>query len=190
MRSHHRLALAAVAIFAVANGSPAHADSHFKKVVRDTNGHVVKNTFNNCVLTNWSSNADECAGQVAPDGLSLEDRTIYFGFNKSNLTPESVIKLERLSSIIKNSKRVVKANIYGYADKIGNAGYNQRLSLKRANNVKNYLAKQGLQTGVVDLRGFGEDRPVAKCDAIKQRKPLIDCLAPNRRVEIELEYQK
>lgn len=185
MYSLKNLALVAAVFAAVFTGGQASAGEAYRKVVHDVRGNVVKNTFNNCVYTNWQSAGNECVGM----GLSLEDRTIYFDFNKSNLTPDAIVKLDRLANVIRDSKDVMKANIYGYADKIGNEAYNKRLSMRRAQAVRNYLAKKGLKTGVVDLRALGENNPRVDC-ADKSKKELIKCLAPNRRVEVEMEYVK
>jgi len=179
-----KLSLVVAAIAAIAFTSAANA-SEYKKVVHDTNGHVVRNTFNNCVLTVWPSASNECAGS----GLALEDRTVYFEFGKSNLTKDAIVKLDRLAEVVKASgATITKANIFGYADMIGDTDSNKRLSQKRAQVVKGYLSKKGVSTGKADVRAFGEDAPVAKCDGVAAGKALIKCLAPNRRVEVELEY--
>jgi len=81
-------------------------------------------------------------------------------------------------------------NINGYADRIGSVQYNQKLSLRRADAVKDYLVRQGADASKIETTGYGKMYmgsmlPVAQCDQ-KDRKALIACLAPNRRAEIEV----
>jgi OOP family OmpA-OmpF porin len=79
-------------------------------------------------------------------------------------------------------------NVGGHADRLGSAQYNQKLSERRAEAVKAYLARQGAPADRIETLGFGKTLQVKSCpDAqYKARKALIDCLQPNRRVEVEV----
>lgn len=72
-----------------------------------------------------------------------------------------------------------KSNVYGK---------NQGLSERRAQSVVDYLISKGIPADKISARGMGESNPVTgnTCDNVKQRAALIDCLAPDRRVEIEV----
>lgn len=153
-----------------------------RDVVKDTNGHIVTNTFGNCVRTKWTSGMDGCMN------LGIEARTVYFDFDSANLTPAAIAKIDSLVDIIKNSTQVESVSIVGYADMIGASDYNYRLSQRRAQAVQNYMAAKGYTNhSKTDVRSFGEDVPVSNCKGVKGNE-LKACLWRDRRVEIELNF--
>ena len=168
------------------------ADVDMRDVVHDARGNVVTSTDGNCVRTMWESNMDECGGKMKRPfaKLSKEQRTVYFDFNKSTLNAKEKSKLDEVSSILTSSKEVESVDIVGYADKIGKPSYNKHLSKKRADTVKAYLAAKGLKTRNVRVEGLGEANSVTHCDSKMDRKELISCLSPDRRVEIEVNVKK
>lgn len=108
-----------------------------------------------------------------------------FDFDKAVLKPAGKEKLDELASKIQGmNTEVVVAT--GFTDKIGSDKYNDRLSLRRAQAVKAYLVSKGVPANKVYTEGKGKRDPV-KTDCVqKNRKALIACLAPNRRVEVEV----
>jgi OOP family OmpA-OmpF porin len=172
----------------------AFADTNFHDVVHDTRGNVVTSTNGNCVITKWESNRDECNGKIVHKDirsrLTKEQRTVYFDFNKSTLNNKEKTKLQEVSKIIVDSKEVESVDIVGYADMIGKSSYNKKLSTKRAQTVKSFLAAKGLKTRNVRVEGLGEANSVTHCDSKMERKALIACLAADRRVEIELNVKQ
>ena len=84
------------------------------------------------------------------------------------------------------------AVVLGYTDRIGSDAYNQQLSEKRAQSVVDYLVSKGIPASKISARGMGESNPVTgnTCDNVKARAALIDCLGPDRRVEIEVKGYK
>jgi OOP family OmpA-OmpF porin len=79
----------------------------------------------------------------------------------------------------------------GHTDRIGSDAYNQKLSEKRAAAVKTYLVGKGVEANRVYTEGKGEKQPVTtdKCnnlEATGKNKKLVECLQPDRRVEIEV----
>ena len=74
--------------------------------------------------------------------------------------------------------------INGYAGRLGSKKYKLELSQKRADAVKDYLTSKGIDANRMVASGKGEADPVVECND-KNRAELIDCLAPNRRVEVE-----
>lgn len=198
MTSAIKKTLLASAILVTCFGDAALAQ--VKDTVSDKRANIVVNTFGNCVRTKWDSASDACAQPVAEAPapvvepaaqLSQEQRTLYFDFNKSNLTSESVQKLDTLSAAVRASKGVVRADIVGYADEIGGDDYNVKLSERRSHAVKGYLDQQiSIPTEVAAVRGLGETNSVTDCKAIKARKAKIACLAKDRRVEVQFQYQQ
>jgi len=118
--------------------------------------------------------------------LTPEDRTVNFPFGKSDLTAEAKGKLDHVVSVIKDDSSVGAVNIVGYADRIGNAKANDHLSKRRANTVKRYMEKKGWNYSTIDnTRWVGESESNAACGD-KATRATIDCLAPDRKVEVEL----
>ena len=70
-----------------------------------------------------------------------------------------------------------KFSIEGHTDSVGTKSYNQNLSEKRANAVKNYLISQGVDSNRLSSIGFGEDKPIDTNVNANGR-------SNNRRVEI------
>lgn len=76
-------------------------------------------------------------------------------------------------------------HVSGHADRLGPAGYNQRLSEKRAEAVRAHLVAKGVDESKIEIFTYGQTLPVSSCPA-EQGAALIQCLAPNRRVVLEL----
>ena len=108
-----------------------------------------------------------------------------FDFDKAILKPAGKAKLDELASKIEGMNLEV-AVATGYTDKIGSDKYNDRLSLRRAQAVKAYLVSKGVPANKIYTEGKGKRNPVKTDCNQKNRKALIACLAPNRRVEVEI----
>ena len=122
-----------------------------------------------------------------PALVNLSSREL-FEFNKATLTSEAKAKLDaEVVAKLKDVGDVRYINVNGHADRIGTAQYNQQLSEKRAEAVRAYLLSKGVDASKVETFGFGKTTPVKSCPDQKDRKALIDCLAPNRRVEVEIQ---
>jgi OOP family OmpA-OmpF porin len=108
-----------------------------------------------------------------------------FDFDKAILKPGGKEKLDDLASKIEGlNLEVVVAT--GYTDRIGSDKYNDRLSLRRAQAVKAYLVSKGIEANRIYTEGKGKRNPVTTGCNQKNRKQLIACLAPDRRVEVEV----
>ena len=122
-----------------------------------------------------------------PARVNLSSREL-FEFNKATLTSEAKAKLDaEVVAKLKDVGDVRYINVNGHADRIGTAQYNQQLSEKRAEAVRAYLLSKGVDASKVETFGFGKTTPVKSCPDQKDRKALIECLAPNRRVEVEIQ---
>ena len=110
-----------------------------------------------------------------------------FDFNKADLRSEGKSKLDKLAGDVKNIKLEVIIAV-GHADRFGTDAYNQKLSEKRAASVKAYLISKGIEPNRVYTEGKGEKQPITKANQCKgpKSKKVIDCLQPDRRVEIEV----
>jgi OOP family OmpA-OmpF porin len=111
-----------------------------------------------------------------------------FDFDKAVLRPEGKAKLDDVVGKLKDMKLEVIIAV-GHTDRIGSDKYNQKLSEKRAEAVKAHLVGKGVEANRVYTEGKGEKQPVTgdKCGkSEKKTKQLIECLQPDRRVEIEV----
>ena len=109
-----------------------------------------------------------------------------FGFDRSDLRNELVIKLDAVADML-NGAKYDKITVVGHADPIGSAKYNQALSERRAAAVKKYLEGKGVDGSRISTSGKGESELVVKYQdcAGKRKKALIKCFEPNRRVVID-----
>jgi len=111
-----------------------------------------------------------------------------FDFDKAVLRSEGKAKLDDVTDKLKGMKLEVIIAV-GHTDRIGSDKYNQKLSEKRAEAVKAYLVGKGVDANRVYTEGKGEKQPVTgdKCGKSNAKsKKLIECLQPDRRVEIEV----
>lgn len=76
--------------------------------------------------------------------------------------------------------------ITGHTDYIGSRQSNQQLSEKRAVAVANYLKEKGIDRSIISVYGAGDTQALNSCDKKLPAPQLISCLAPNRRVSIEV----
>jgi OOP family OmpA-OmpF porin len=109
---------------------------------------------------------------------------LLFPFDGAVLSAEGK---EAVATVVSSTKDLENAEyeVYGYTDRIGSDAYNQKLSAKRANAVAQELSADGITT-IKTVEGRGKAEPVTgdKCDSVKGRDAVINCLAPDRRVEI------
>lgn len=113
---------------------------------------------------------------------------ILFSYAKSDLKAEGQAALDELiKTLVKLNPSESAIVVVGHSDRIGSAGYNQKLSEQRAKSVMNYLLSKGVPADLISARGVGKSQPVTgdQCNALKGAD-LKTCLAPDRRVEIEV----
>jgi OOP family OmpA-OmpF porin len=110
-----------------------------------------------------------------------------FDFDKAVLLPAGTAKLDELSVKVRDLKLEVIVAV-GHADRFGSDDYNQKLSEKRAEAVKAYLVGKGVEPNRVYSEGKGKKQPVTTADQCKggKSKKVLECLQPDRRVEIEV----
>lgn len=170
----------------------------------DKRNQPVGDSNGNCVRTKWQDASDPCAiEEPAPAPVAapapapapipvvaLEQRTIYFGFDSAELTPEATAKLDNLANIINDSMAIADVRIHGFTDQFGSSSYNETLANKRAAAVKSYLdSKSRMSSTVAEVKGLGKSAPAEGCEALKGRDEKISCMAQERRVEIEFKAQ-
>ena len=114
-----------------------------------------------------------------------------FDFDKAIIRADASTKLDSLVGRLKGINLEVIIAI-GHTDRIGSKAYNQKLSMRRAEAVKAYMVSKGIPANRVYTEGKGPTQPVTadKCKKMGaengRNKKLVACLAPDRRVEIEV----
>ena len=78
--------------------------------------------------------------------------------------------------------------VTGHTDRLGSNEYNQKLSERRANAVKDYLVSNNVPADRINANGKGETQPVTRLDDCKGGPSIkvIACLQPDRRVHVEV----
>lgn len=107
----------------------------------------------------------------------------FDGGDQAAMLPGGIAQLDSVVAGLKQTDGIRQLNINGYTDRLGSDAYNDALSLRRAQTVQDYLRKHGV-TLPITVQGRGKSNPQVQC-AQKKREDLIQCLAPNRRVEID-----
>jgi type IX secretion system PorP/SprF family membrane protein len=124
------------------------------------------------------------AGKIKHEPLIVEKITLrfHFDFNSIDLDDETEKFLNELGATLTANEKL-KLKISGHTDNRGNEKYNQHLSLKRAEEVKRYLFKIGIDPGRISAEGKGMKEPLNNNSSEEER-------AKNRRVEINLYYDR
>ena len=129
----------------------------------------------------------EAPPKLLPQKINFSADTL-FDFDKAALRPEGKAKLDELARLLEGANYEVILAI-GHTDRIGSAAYNQKLSVRRAAAVKKYLTEKGIPPNRVYAEGKGKTQPLTKpsdCKSKQNRKLLIACLQPDRRVSVEV----
>ncbi len=114
--------------------------------------HIPKEVVKEVVVEKYTQQA------FKDDRLALTG--INFAFDKADLLPESFPVLDNAIKLL-NDKPNVNVEIEGYCDFIGSEEYNQKLSVERAQTVKNYLVSKGIPEGRLTTIGYGKRDPIA-----------------------------
>ncbi len=132
-----------------------------------------------------------------PTMINVEQKVELQGmpFAKAEMTADNK---KELDAFIAGLRKATKARkevqigavvVTGHTDRIGSLKYNMGLSERRAVVVKDYIVSKGVDQKLIFWEGkaFKQPIPVTKfCDNKMKRKQLIECLAPNRRVTVEV----
>jgi OOP family OmpA-OmpF porin len=121
---------------------------------------------------------------MLPVTITLEAEP-WFDFDRYAVRSDARDKLDALAGDL-TGVEYDEILVVGHADRIGTPEYNQRLSERRARSVKSYLVGKGVPADRIKTEGRGEFEPAtdpAFCQGLRKQK-LIDCLQPDRRVEV------
>lgn len=118
----------------------------------------------------------EIALRKVEKGASMTLRNVFFDFDKATLRPESEVELRKVAEILRQNPGW-RIEVQGHTDSLGNPAYNQNLSQRRAEAVRQFLIGQGIAAPRITVRGYGATRPIAP-------NATEDGRARNRRVEV------
>lgn len=126
------------------------------------------------------------AAKPVPQKISFSGDAL-FAFDKADLKPEGKVMLDDLASQL-NGATYDTIVATGHTDRFGSNPYNQKLSERRAEVVKNYLIGKNVQAAQINAAGKGETQPVTLADACQGAKSakVVACLQPDRRVDVEM----
>ncbi len=111
-----------------------------------------------------------------PKTITLEN--VYFDTAKATLKSSSFETLDNLAELLK-FKKEIELEIAGHTDNVGGAAANLKLSQNRANSVKNYLVKKGVDASRLQAVGYGLTKPIDTNETAEGR-------AHNRRTEAHI----
>jgi OOP family OmpA-OmpF porin len=148
----------------------------------DTDGDGVLDKDDNCPTVAGVASEGGCEEKTitkeAAEAISLTAKAILFNTGRSSFKSGITKQLDAIAAIMnKNPKATFM--IGGHADSTGSEAINFKISNKRANAVRDYLVKKGVNASSLSVKGFGEAFPT---DSNKTRAGK----AKNRRVEIKV----
>jgi outer membrane protein OmpA-like peptidoglycan-associated protein len=108
--------------------------------------------------------------------MNLNSDYLKFDFDKAELHPSDRELLSRVAGILLTTPDYT-VSVNGHTDDVGTDEYNQKLSERRAQAVRDYLVKAGLRPEILSVTGHGKKRPLLPGTSEKAR-------AKNRRVEL------
>lgn len=142
--------------------------------LQDSDGDGVFDRDDRCPDTLPGARVDSEGCVLADQTITLED--IHFEFNSAILTPAARQSLQRVVRSLRNQPGS-RVEIAGHTDSLGNDNYNLKLSQQRANSVRSYLVRNGIDGSRLSAKGYGEQQPI-ESNATESGRAM------NRRVEM------
>ncbi|AMJ58201.1 hypothetical protein AXG53_17340 [Stenotrophomonas sp. KCTC 12332] len=136
---------------------------------------------------------DPAGPAVAPLAAGPLIANVLFEFDRDgykDIRTYSLESVDRALATIGNEKReLAGVTLVGHADRMQGNGfnYNQALSERRAKTVRELLIGRGVAADKIRYEYRGDTQQVQQCDGVKPRAALLECLLPNRRVEVRFE---
>ena len=133
-------------------------------------------------LVAWGEN-----NQASAYSTVIADRTssVLFAFDRFdvNAIEEGDDSIIKIAEQIKKSQTTNPIIVSGFTDRLGKFSYNQQLSSQRANTVAKLLVQQGIEASRIQIQANSQTDLYKQCSG-NNSSQLIQCLAPNRRVNI------
>ena len=119
---------------------------------------------------------------VSKDKIIITE-PVYFATNKDTILKQSYEILDEVARVLVENPQIQFVRVEGHTDDRGRDEYNQKLSQRRANSVRKYLIKKGVEKDRLEAVGYGETQPIAENETAEGR-------AKNRRVEFTIVDQQ
>jgi OOP family OmpA-OmpF porin len=158
-------------------GTPAGVAVDEKGCPLDSDGDGVADYLDKCQDTPKGAKVDSSGCPQIGEAMAIVTN-INFDFDSSELRQDAKDKLARVLDILKKNQSV-NVTVIGHTDSTGPEGYNQSLSLRRAQSVADYLGDNGVSVGRLTIDGKGESQPLVSNNTRAGR-------AVNRRVEFQV----
>ena len=132
---------------------------------KDGDGDSVADHLDNCPKEKGEATNQGCPPKdeqlvaIQRDKLEIK-QAVFFATNKAVIKKRSFKMLDQLARVIQQHPEIEKIIIEGHSDNVGDADVNRRLSLARAQSVKEYLVKKGVEASRLEAKGYGPDRPL------------------------------
>jgi OOP family OmpA-OmpF porin len=147
----------------------------------DTDGDSILDKDDKCPLVAGIASEGGCPEVISNEakiGMDAFAKAILFNTGRASFKSGVTKSLDGMIAII-NEFPTAEFAIRGFTDNVGGDSLNLKLSNKRANAVRDYLVKNGIDAARLTATGFGEDNPI---DSNKTRAGR----AKNRRVEVKV----
>jgi outer membrane protein OmpA-like peptidoglycan-associated protein len=131
-----------------------------------------------------SSSLAQMEAMPTLEHIEIQEDTL-FGFNLTEIDPVNYPVLDKAIRKIKAQQDAVLVLVTGHSDRIGSDKNNLIISERRSEAVKQYLKTNGVSELIIKSLSKGPSEPLVYCEN-KDRALLIQCLAPNRRVTIDV----
>lgn len=111
---------------------------------------------------------------------------ILFDFDRSDAAAigNGSQEIAQLVQQIQQANSTTPIVVTGFTDRLGNVGYNQKLSANRAKTVANLLVQSGIPAERIEVYANGQTEAFKICSVQASHKQLVECQAPNRRVNV------
>ena len=152
--------------------------------IRDSDKDGILDPQDQCVYEpetyNGFEDEDGCPDTIPEAAIEFNGviQGIFFDFNKATIKSKSKPVLDRAVEVLSEFPSL-RVEVSGHTDNKGSAEYNQKLSQKRADAVKEYLVGKGVAAERLETRGAGEDEPIDSNKTARGR-------AKNRRIEFKI----
>ena len=115
---------------------------------------------------------------VTASSIEIKDK-VQFEYGKAALLEVSFPLLDQVAQVMTDNPQLEVLQVEGHTDATGGAAFNRKLSQQRAESVRAYLIKKGIEAKRLVAKGFGPDKPIADNGTDAGREQ-------NRRVEFNI----